>query len=276
VIDEQEWFKKICASYSNPPALLNGNVLPAFPPDQIQINTTGQAGINTLKEAFIFYQDCLETFDRLGAPLQAHHKVLDFGAGWGRISRFFLSTVPLENIYGLDVMEQFVQICRETFKSDNFAVCNPFPPTSIPDGNMNFIVGYSVFSHLSEQACASWMQEFARILAPGGIVALTTRGRPFFDYCERLREQHATGYLGALSRLFDDFNDARACYDNSEFVHATSDGVSGGNAMTSDFYGETWIPETYASNAYADLFELKTFLFEPPRQTQPIMFFRRK
>jgi hypothetical protein len=44
-------------------------------------------------------------------------------------------------------------------------------------------VAYSVFSHRSKEATDGWVAEFHRILKPGGMVATTTRGRWFFDYC---------------------------------------------------------------------------------------------
>lgn len=273
---QDEWFKMVCDSYLNPPVFINDKELPAFPSDTIQANTTGQAGVNTLKEAFVFYQDCTDTFKELGAPIKPQHNLLDFGVGWGRIARFFLRELPLENIYGIDVTEEFVQICRETFRSDNFAKCESFPPTSIPSGKMNYIVGYSVFSHLSEAACANWMQEFSRILAPGGMIALTTRGRPFFDFCESLKGKGHSGYLAALSEMFPNFDEARARYDRGEFVHSNSEGVNGGGAMSADFYGETFIPESYARNTYSDLFVFERFQYDPARQSHPIMFFRKK
>ncbi|HEY5743330.1 MAG TPA: glycoside hydrolase family 99-like domain-containing protein [Terrimicrobiaceae bacterium] len=275
MLPQDEWFEAICESYSNPPVVIDGKELPAFPSDIIQTNTTGQAGANTLKEAFVFYQGCIETFKSLGAAIEPQHRLLDFGVGWGRIARFFLRELPIENIYGIDIVEEFVQICRQTFRSDNFKVTTPFPPTQLPSEGFNFIVGYSVFSHLSEEACASWMKEFSRILSPGGILALTTRGRPFFDFCESLREKGHDGYLGALSKIFDDFDHARSRYDRGEFIHSNREGVNGGGAMTAGFYGETFIPEKYARSAYADHFALEEFLFEPALQSHPTMFFRK-
>jgi hypothetical protein len=276
ILTQDDWYNAVCESYSKPTVSVKGKLLPKFPSDQVQINTTGQAGLETLKEAFIFYQDCIETFNELGAPLTSASSLLDFGMGWGRISRFFLRELPLENIHGIDVVEEFVQICKETFGSDNFDVTTPFPPTSIPDGKFNFIVGYSVFSHLSEDACSQWMSEFQRILAPGGVVALTTRGRTFFDYCKSLKGRGYSGYLNALSIMFEDIDEARASYDRGEFVHSNKEGVNGGGAMTSEFYGETFIPEAYARIAYVKHFELAKFFFDPLRQTHPIMFFRKK
>src|SRR5207302_5973583 len=139
---------------------------------------------------------------------------------WGRIARLFLRELPRENIYGIDVVEDLVDICKETFRSGNFQVTTAFPPTSLPDGHFQFVVGYSVFSHLSEDACSRWMSEFHRVLAPGGLVALTTRGLTFLDFCRSLRSRDHPGYLGALSRVFDDLDAAAAHYLSGEFVHS--------------------------------------------------------
>ncbi|MBB4172089.1 class I SAM-dependent methyltransferase [Rhizobium sp. BK538] len=198
--------------------------------------------------------------------------MLDFGVGWGRISRFFLREVPKENIHGIDVTEEFVDICRETFGSGNFHVTTPFPPTDIPSASITHVVGYSVFSHLSEEACAAWMKD--RILAPGGVVALTTRGRTFFDFCESLGGKREEGYLGALATSFDDFADARRRYDQGEFVHSNAEGVAGGGAMSSEFYGETFIPQAYAVKAYAPGFELINF--QPEETRRPNRFWKRQ
>ena len=67
MLKSDEWFQRVCDSYLHPPVYCGGiGKLPAFPPDAIQANTTGQVGVDTLKEAFIFYQDCTEMFRYLG------------------------------------------------------------------------------------------------------------------------------------------------------------------------------------------------------------------
>lgn len=275
MITFDEMFNAVCNSYDNPPVLVDGKELPGFPSDDLQVNTTGNAGVATLKEAFVFYQDCVETFENLGSPINHEHSLLDFGVGWGRIARFFLRDLPLENIYGLDVVNEFASLCCTLFKSNNFCVTTPFPPTTIADEKFNYIVGFSVFSHLSESACLSWMKEFHRLLTPGGVIALTTRGRPFFDLCESLKGKGHTGYTEALSVMFDDFAAERDRYDKGEFIHSNREGLNGG-PMTSDFYGETLIPFAYAKQAYSEWFSLEKFLFDPSRHTHPIMFFSKK
>lgn len=275
MLTEDDWFGAVCESYLNPPVVVDGKERPAFPTDKIQLESTGRSGVDTLEEAFRFYQESAETFRELGTPIAPHHRLLDFGVGWGRIARFFLRDLPVENIHGIDVAEGLIQGCVRTFRSDNFYVTEPFPPTNLGGGAFNFIVGFSVFSHLSEEACARWMDEFTRLLAPGGIVVLTTRGRSFFDFCESLQGKGHGGYLDALSKMFDDFAAARRRYDEGQFVHSNRGGVTGGGALRSDFYGETFIPEAYARSAYSNLFTVEKFLSESDQRTQPIMFFRK-
>jgi SAM-dependent methyltransferase len=272
---KNDWFSVVLRSYENPPVVYKGQKLPRFPSDEIQINTTGQAGEKTLREAFVFYQDCASAFEKFGMPLNEQRKLLDFGSGWGRISRFFLHDMKKANLYGVDVTRDFVEICRDTFDSENFVNCQAYPPTEFSDETFDYVVGYSVFSHLSEGACRKWMEEFHRLLKPGGLVAVTTRGRPFFDYCENLRNTDVTGYSHALAYMFDDFTLAREKYDRGMIVHSNADGVTGGGAMDKRFYGETFIPEAYAQTAYSDLFTFKEFLFDRKRQTHPILFFQR-
>ena len=51
MFSDDDWFATVCESYLNPPVVVNGKELPAFPSNQIQANTTGQSGVDTLKEA---------------------------------------------------------------------------------------------------------------------------------------------------------------------------------------------------------------------------------
>ena len=270
------WFEAICESYEHPPVFFAGRRLPGFPPEDLQIRTTGQAGRATLREASVFHEDCVSAFTQHGHPLGSASRLLDFGAGWGRIARFFLRELPIERIHGIDVQPDLIAICRETFASRNFTTVDPLPPTSLPDGAFSHVVGYSVFSHLSEAACIGWMEEFSRLVRPGGMVALTTRGRPFFDYCQSLQGKGHEGYLGALGALFKDFDVARALYDSGRFVHSNRPEVTGGGILTGAFYGESFIPKSYAQSAYDRWFELLEFRFDPLRHSHPIMFFIRR
>jgi SAM-dependent methyltransferase len=274
-IQIDQWLELVNQSYLAPPVSLGGDSLPGFPSDVIQLNTTGQKGVATLNEAANFYKDCVTTFAELDKPIGENNRLLDFGVGWGRIARYFLRDMNRDKLFGVDVTSEAIQICRETFRSENFLTCNPYPPTEMPNEHFDFIVGYSVFSHLSEEACLAWMKEFFRILVPGGLIAITTRGRPFFDFCESQAKIEQSGYLEALGRLFPNFEDARNRYDRGQFVHSNVLGIGGGGAMNSSFYGETFISEEYARKAYEPFLHLEKFMYDTSYQSHPIMFFRK-
>ena len=268
-----DWFELVCDSLEQDDLKINGLLLPGFPDDSVQISTTGQAGRDTLCEAFIFYEDCIKTFSNSDNFVNNDRTLLDFGTGWGRILRFFIKDFPPKQIYGVDINAELLEGCKSTFNYGNFIKSEAFPPLEINDKSIDFIVGYSVFSHLSEESCLSWIREFSRILRPGGMIGLTTRGRWFFDYCESLKSNH--GYSGALGDMFDDFNEARGRYDKGELVHTSGHGISGNGPLNEEFYGETFIPETYARTKYAPYLNFVDFKFTPGRQTHPIMFFKK-
>lgn len=247
-----DWLNVLTASLGSPQVSPFGEVLPAFPPEELQRGTTGLSSEATLRQAYAFYENVMDAMRVAGTALGPDSKVLDFGFGWGRISRVFMRDVRKAQISGLEVDPDFVTLTRALFASDNFVLCPPFPPTDLPSGNFDLVFAYSVFSHLSKAACHEWMREFERILKPGGLVVLTTRDESFFDFLAWAASQpHSSdSYLSALGSLFPDLADARYRYRRGELVHSSSLGVSGGGPRNSSFYGETWIPETYARSAF--------------------------
>jgi len=274
--DLDQWFELVCRSWENPSALPPEVRLPGFPSEQLQTNTTGRSGRATLLEAFHFYRACLAAFQQTGAPIGSGSKVLDFACGWGRIARLFLHDVELGDLYGGDISAEFTAICRETFQSPNFLANEAYPPTQFSDGFFSHIVGFSIFSHLSEAAARAWIKEFWRLLAPGGMLVLTTRSRAFLDYCESMRRTEGGAYQKALGRVFDDFAQARQRYDAGHFVHSNQFGLGGGGKMTREFYGESFIPEAYAAREYAEFFELADFLPALPGSFQAMLVFRKR
>ena len=266
---DAEWLALLCESVKGPVEGPQGGPLPGFPPVEVQISTVSQSGDAAIRQAWEFMAACIQRFIKSPHWFKSNKTLLDFGTGWGRIARCFLRDFPEHGIFGVDIDRDMIEFCRSAFKRGNFTACNPLPPLELPDASIDFIVSYSVFSHLSEQACKSWVVEFARLLKPGGIVALTTRPRWFFDYAQSLPAESSSYYHRALVAMFPDFDLARAAYDRGEFVHSAL-GVGGDPNEPAPIYGETFIPERYAREAYADHLTLTEFDNE---QHVPILFF---
>jgi SAM-dependent methyltransferase len=256
-LSDAAWLDLLHRAASGESVEVEGRSLPLPPDVQLQINTVGHAGPAAMDEAWAFATECLARFR--ASPLFGDHDrtLLDFGTGWGRIARCFLRDVRAEDMIGVDVSPELVAVCQANFHGPRFLCCDPMPPLPLTDGSVDFVVGYSVFSHLSEAACRAWMAEFARVLKPGGMAALTTRGRWFFDFAASLTD--TSDYAQALSKMFPDFSEAKARYDRGEFVHSNMAGVTGGGVLDGSFYGETFIPERFARETLGTVLRLREF-----------------
>jgi hypothetical protein len=261
-ISQADWLRLVSESMTDRSVVSPfGNLMPGFPSEDLQRNTTSLSGDQALLQAHSFYTDICSVLDSSRNKIDPTWKILDFGSCWGRISRFFMRDVPLENLYGLDVEQSFVDECKQLFGSENFQVCAPLPPSPFQDSSVNVISAYSVFSHLSERAFLAWMNEFHRILQPDGILAFTTRNEGFMDYCGRLRNEvdSLSGYAKALAMMMPDIRGAKERYNAGEFVFVTDKGLGGGGAMNESFYGEAFIPKPYVKRTLGKMFELLDF-----------------
>jgi SAM-dependent methyltransferase len=269
-LDDDAWLELLRFAAAGDEARIDGRSLPSMPDTELQVRTVGHAGPDAMQEAWDFTAQCLARF-RASPDFGDPRKVLlDFGTGWGRVARCFLRDIPAEQLMGADVDDDLLAVCRATFPGPRFLRCGVMPPLGLEDETVDFVVSYSVFSHLSETACRAWIAEFARILKPGGMVALTTRGRWFFDHAASC--PGTDPYARALSRMFPDFVAAKARYDRGEFVHSNAPGVTGGGVLDNGSYGETFIPERFAREVLGCILPLTAF---HTGEGHPILFFEK-
>ncbi len=267
------WYATVLSSIDARTLSPLGDVMPGFPPTELQAGTVGHSGARAIEPAFAFYEDVAQAC----GPIMRGWHIIDFGSCWGRVSRMFLDKVPARNIIGIDVEPKFVELARSLFSDAHFAVCKPLPPTTLPAQTFDLAVAYSVFSHLSTEAALAWVDEFARILKPGGFLAFTTRHDSFFDYIEALaRDPAATGYARALATMFPDVRSARQDYRNGRFVFANSAGVAGGGSMDASYYGEAFIPPAYVEKTYTTAFDVVAAKFDGSRYDQMLYVLRKK
>jgi SAM-dependent methyltransferase len=174
------------------------------------------------------------------------------------VIRFFLKEIEPDNLYGIDVNEQAIGACQATNHWCRFLRTAEFPPTDFESESIELVYAYSVFSHLSEEAHERWLEEFGRILKPGGVVVLTTFARSFLQVCAEwaVSEQdesrqdsefrrRAAAALGDPGRL--------AAYDRGEFCY-------GPHSSESEHFGYACISEEYVRRVWSKYFRVLDYL----------------
>ena len=271
-VSDKKWFKTIKLSIDD--RNINGIQFPGFPEQTVQAQFVGSHGNAALTEAFNFYTEVKDYCNASGATLAPESKVLDFGVGWGRILRFFLKDVGIENLYGVDVDPTIIKVCHDTGIPGNLSQVNSEGPLPHSDKMFDLVYAYSVFSHLSESVHIKWLEEIRRVLKPGGVFIATTEGRDFINYCASLNKKDVeTDWHKTLQNAFPEPEKTLAEFDAGNFVYAVT---GGGDYRPGDFYGEAVIPRGYVENVWTKYFNFRDFVDDPKRFWQALIVMQKE
>jgi SAM-dependent methyltransferase len=233
--------------------------IPDLPSDEVQVRFTGACGLANLQQAFDFYRFVL---GQLPATDGGRYRVLDFGGGWGRITRFFLREYPADRLALVDCLTDAVATARSLDPPFQVFHTDVQPPLPFEPGSVDCCIAFSVFSHLSEGALEGWLRHLGELLVPGGRVIFTTRGAAQIDWIRRLRRRAPLNALRTLlggNRNLHDDNLVRLLPHPDEIERRYRKGelqfypTGGGGELTDNFYGETWIPEAWLRERHASL-----------------------
>ncbi len=259
-IDDATWYWLHTEGYRASPALRE--MLPGQPDPVYQLQCTGGAGDAALDQGLRISRIFKQLYEKYAGDFSACENVLDFGCGWGRIIRFYLRDIEPSRLWGTDVQEGIIEFCKRTNKWCNFMKNDAFPPTSFEADKFGMIFAYSVFSHLSEEACLKWLDEFHRIMKPGGILVVTTWGRDMITRCRDLRnkqnlpawQSHLPGIFADTEQVLKNYDDGKFCFDSSADMYGAA----------SQWLGEACIPRGYVQDRWSAQFESLEYIeYEP-------------
>jgi 2-polyprenyl-3-methyl-5-hydroxy-6-metoxy-1,4-benzoquinol methylase len=116
----------------------------------------------------------VDILDRAGVATSDVHDVLDFGCGCGRVTRH-LTDEPW-SLSGCDYNVSAVEWCQRHLPFMQATVNGLEPPTRYSDDQFDLVYALSVITHLTDDLGRAWIEEWRRMIRPGGLLLVTTIG----------------------------------------------------------------------------------------------------
>lgn len=106
--------------------------------------------------------------------------LMDWGCGPGRVVRHLPDLLNRqEGIFGSDYNAGYIHWNKQHIPGVKFLQNGLLPPIELGNQSLDAIYGLSIITHLSPEAHTAWINEFYRLLKPGGVLLLTTHGERF-------------------------------------------------------------------------------------------------
>jgi SAM-dependent methyltransferase len=193
------------------------------PPPRLRVEVAGTPGLDWFLESGRQQAEIIRAAaERNGSPLESAGSLLDFGCGCGRVLRHWAG-LERAAVFGSDYNEGLAAWCAANLPFATVSVNELAPPLRYEDGQFGLVYAISVFTHLPHDLERAWIDELSRIVAPGGLLLVTTHGD---SYADRLDATE------------------RAAYDSGEAV-VRWPSVAGSNLCTT-FHPKRYVRERLA------------------------------
>ena len=145
-----------------------------FPPASLRYRVSGTPSLNSFRRVGKrSYQDLGASLEAAGRPLSSLPSILDFGCGCGRTLSWLGLDHPEKDLHGTDVDGEAVRWCQANLPIARFGTNQWETPLEYDAEVFDLVYAISVFTHLNEGHQLQWLEEFRRILRPGGVLLLT-------------------------------------------------------------------------------------------------------
>jgi SAM-dependent methyltransferase len=250
-LDDDLWAMLLSGEYECYPAIRA--LLPAMPEPALQEIWNGVSGMALLAQTNAFYRRLRASQAQHGGCALADATVLDFGCGWGRVTRFLARDVAPGSLFACDPVEGILEACRAARVPATLAR-SEFRPERLPfEKPFDLVFAFSVFTHLSEVAHDRCLAAIHRGLAPRGLLVATIRPPAYLSLCE------------AMHPLAGSIEDESAYLFVPHPAEPRHPQYAGDGEMD---YGEAVIGLEYVRERWARMFELidVSLMIEDPYQ----------
>jgi SAM-dependent methyltransferase len=234
-------------------------VLPDVPDRALQETWNGASGAVLASQSRAFYDKLRRRYELHSDRELRDSRVLDFGCGWGRLTRMLARDVAPQNLFGCDPVQPILDVCRHAGVPATLAR-SEFVPADLPfDQRFDLAYAFSVFTHLSEVAHEASLSALHRSLTPRGLLVVTIRAPEYLHLSELMRPVLAS--LGA--DVQDELKRPRYLFEPHATQPLGAETPQGGVT-----YGETVLTMAYVRERWTERFELLNvdLLLEDPYQ----------
>jgi SAM-dependent methyltransferase len=155
--------------------------LPAWPEESHVIDCTGNLTLfEAVKEAALFWRLAKEAYARHGGgrPI-GEARVVDYGAGWGRVTRFCAKDV--RRVVAVEPNPAFQALFRETRVPAELVASDWLSAAPLPVKDVDLAFCFSILTHASDQLSRNIAARWGEMMRPGGVVVCTIRPGVYLD-----------------------------------------------------------------------------------------------
>lgn len=102
--------------------------------------------------------------------------VLDWGCGYGRVTRHAIKNWRDATIIGMDIDAQNISWASANLPRGHFIQTALLPPCPLRDHSVDAVFSVSVMTHLAPEVQQVWLKELSRVVRRNGIVLMTFQG----------------------------------------------------------------------------------------------------
>jgi SAM-dependent methyltransferase len=119
----------------------------------------------------VCFRTIKDSLKSCGFNEETFERILDFGCETGRLMQYWQPS--RQEVWGIDLNADAIKWNRENLPPElNFLVSPPHPHLPFVDGYFDFILAYSVFTHIGPEYLF-WLLELRRVLSPQGVFYMT-------------------------------------------------------------------------------------------------------
>jgi SAM-dependent methyltransferase len=155
--------------------------LPKWPTEDVQRAWVAYSGVGLLRRSLHF----IDMLDQDGAFAKEGWRGLDYGCGWGRFASVLLTKGSADQLDLADAWEKTLRVIRNlNYRNKIYAVSELLLDDELPFG-YDFVLSFSVFTHLSPDAFRHNLTKLLKLLKAGGRLYITVRHAEFLDHLYR-------------------------------------------------------------------------------------------